>query len=181
MTKHVMAFTYKPKIRYVLNGLCTQTIRPKGKRPKKVGDSALLHGWKCKKCNNEYIFVEQPKTKFKLFCPKCYTYHSYRNSKWSWRLNVEIIKVIDTKMNQNGLLIFDMDDFLDYLRLLNKYMHLSGQDFLIWNSMPINKLAEYDFIYPPIGIAMGYIFNKMYNLSESKEFQIINWKILEEK
>ena len=48
MARHVKAFTYEPKIPYVLTGKCRQTIRPQGKKPVKVGDTILFHGWEGK-------------------------------------------------------------------------------------------------------------------------------------
>lgn len=181
MTKHVMAFIYIPKIPYVRSGLCTQTIRLRGKRPKKVGDTILIHDWKCKKCGNDYMFYEMSGTKYKLCCPNCLTFHSYKTSVWSSRLNVEIIKLIDIGMNRHGVFVKDLKEFLDYIKFESPMMNLGGQDFLIWNSKPIDKLAKLDYIRPATGIEMGKLFNKMYDLSEVIPLQIINWKILEEK
>ena len=60
MSRHVIAFTYLPKIQAVRAGTCTQTIRVPRKRPIESGDNLLLHGW-----------AEKP-----------------RHSPWSWRENV---------------------------------------------------------------------------------------------
>jgi len=60
--RHCKAFTYKPKIEAVRAGECRQTIRPLGKRPVKVGDTILFHGWE----GRPYW------------------------SKWSWRLEVTV-------------------------------------------------------------------------------------------
>lgn len=43
--KHVLALTYKPKIADVRDGICTQTIRPCGQRPKRKNDLIMFHGW----------------------------------------------------------------------------------------------------------------------------------------
>jgi len=44
--KHVLPLTYEPKIKNVRNGVCRQTIRPVSvKKPKKVGDLVMFHGW----------------------------------------------------------------------------------------------------------------------------------------
>jgi hypothetical protein len=45
MNRHVKAFTATFKIPSVLDGSCTQTIRPYGNKPVKVGDEILFHGW----------------------------------------------------------------------------------------------------------------------------------------
>ena len=68
MRKHVMAFTYEPKIEGVRNGTIRQTIRPYNpKKPKVVGDEVLFHGWS-----------EKP----------------YR-SKWNWRQRETLTEVIN--------------------------------------------------------------------------------------
>ena len=71
MSRHVIAFTYEPKIKGVRAGTITQTIRPPRKRPIKKGDTLLLHGWE-----------EQP----------------YR-SKWSWRMEVVCSEIINIEMD----------------------------------------------------------------------------------
>jgi len=44
--RHIIPFTYKPKISAVKAGTCRQTIRIiKKSPPKKVGDDLLLHTW----------------------------------------------------------------------------------------------------------------------------------------
>lgn len=75
MKKHVLPLTYVPKIQDVRDGVCTQTIRPLGTRPKVVGDLVMFHGW----TNGRY-------------------------SKWSWRTpywtitTVFEIKILDDCM-----------------------------------------------------------------------------------
>ena len=71
MSRHVIAFTYAPKIEGVRNGTICQTIRPTRKRRIWVGDTLLLHGWEGK---------------------------PYR-SKWSWRMEVTCSEVIDITMD----------------------------------------------------------------------------------
>jgi hypothetical protein len=50
LTTHILAITYKPKEEAVRTGACRQTIRPVSEaphaKPRRVGDDALLHGWK---------------------------------------------------------------------------------------------------------------------------------------
>ena len=65
MGSHVKAFTYEPKIKAVLSGVCTQTIRPLGKKIIEQGDTITFHGWE-----------DRP----------------YK-SKWSWRLKALVSKV----------------------------------------------------------------------------------------
>jgi len=46
MTTHIMSMTYGPKIEGVRNGTIRQTIRKYNpKRPFKLGDKLLIHGW----------------------------------------------------------------------------------------------------------------------------------------
>jgi len=75
MTTHIKAFTYLPKIEAVRAGSCRQTIRPLGKRPVKVGDKILFHGW-----------AGRP----------------YR-SKWSWRMEVVVDEVWDISVDRDGI------------------------------------------------------------------------------
>ena len=63
MTTHILSMTYQPKIEGVRNGTIRQTIRLYNeKRPFKVGDKLLIHGWAGK---------------------------PYR-SKWSWRMEATV-------------------------------------------------------------------------------------------
>ena len=73
MTKHVMAITYQPKIKPVLDGRCTQTIR--AGRKASVGDEILFHGWEGR---------------------------PYR-SKWSWRKRVTVIQEFSITVVDEGL------------------------------------------------------------------------------
>ena len=78
MTKHQRAFTYEPKIPAVRDGRCTQTIRPKGKRPIVPGDIILFHGWEGR---------------------------PYR-SPWSWRMERATVKeVIPLKVYPEGFVL----------------------------------------------------------------------------
>lgn len=54
MTRHVMAVTYKPKIKGILDSTCTQTIRRTRKKPFSVGDNLLLHGWEGRPYQSEW-------------------------------------------------------------------------------------------------------------------------------
>jgi len=73
--KHIKAFTYKPKIEFVLNGLCKQTIRPFNQNIK-IGDEILFHGWK--------------RVPYK--------------SEWSWRFEVNLTNVINIEIRNNGII-----------------------------------------------------------------------------
>lgn len=76
MTTHVMSFTVEEKEVWVRDGLIRQTIRPRSTRkPKKVGDNALLHGWKGV---------------------------PYR-SPWSWRFEKRIREVIPIDIDKIGV------------------------------------------------------------------------------
>lgn len=67
MTTHILSMTYQPKIEGVRNGTIRQTIRIYNpKRPFKVGDKLLIHGWEGR---------------------------MYR-SPWSWRME-EVVKELD--------------------------------------------------------------------------------------
>lgn len=46
MKKHILPLTYEPKIKAVLDGVCTQTIRPLNpSNQKRQGDYVMFHGW----------------------------------------------------------------------------------------------------------------------------------------
>lgn len=51
---HVRPLTYAPKIQPVLEGKCTQTIRPK--RLINVGDLIMFHGWSGKPYRSKWSF-----------------------------------------------------------------------------------------------------------------------------
>lgn len=74
MAKHVMAMTYEPKIKAVLDGRCRQTIR-QGEKVK-TGDEILFHGWEGK---------------------------PYR-SKWDWRKRVVVTDVTPIAIYNTDLL-----------------------------------------------------------------------------
>lgn len=73
--RYVKSFTYEPKIKPVLDGLITQTIRPLGKQPIEKGDHILFHGWE-----------DRP-------------YHSA----WSWRLSIFVNHVEQIDMFTDGI------------------------------------------------------------------------------
>ena len=73
MARHVMAVTYEPKVRRVLDGTCTQTIRKQREKPFAIGDLMLLHGWE----GRPYW------------------------SRWSWRKLVVISEVTDIKIYED--------------------------------------------------------------------------------
>lgn len=54
MTKHNIPLTYKPKIPFVLDGTCRQTIRAGGKF--KVNDLISFHGWEGKPYHSKWSF-----------------------------------------------------------------------------------------------------------------------------
>jgi len=82
---HILAFTYKPKIKKVLSGECTQTIRkvkysnPRTHKRWEPGDYLILHGW-------EGI--------------------PYR-SKWSWRKKVRLKEIKPVHINHYGIMFQD--------------------------------------------------------------------------
>lgn len=77
MKKHVKSITYEPKIKPVIDGLCTQTIR-KGRKVS-VGDEILFHGWSGR---------------------------PYR-SKWSWRNRVFVLDVYDITIDREMITFMD--------------------------------------------------------------------------
>ena len=79
MAKHVMAMTYEPKIKAVLDGRCRQTIR-QGEKVK-AGDEILFHGWEGK---------------------------PYR-SKWNWRKRVIVRQVIPIYISDKGILLHSLN------------------------------------------------------------------------
>jgi len=54
MTKYNIPLTYKPKIPFVLDGTCRQTIR--AGRKFKVGDLISFHGWERKPYHSKWSF-----------------------------------------------------------------------------------------------------------------------------
>jgi len=57
MTKHILPLTYEPKIPDVLEGKCTQTIRPISyTKPKNKGDLVMFHGWSGKPYVSKWSF-----------------------------------------------------------------------------------------------------------------------------
>ena len=55
--KHILPLTYEPKIPDVLNGKCTQTIRPISyTKPKNKGDLVMFHGWLGKPYRSKWSF-----------------------------------------------------------------------------------------------------------------------------
>lgn len=181
--RHVKAFTYIHKIPAVLSGKCTQTIRPQSKnglRNVKVGDTALFHGWKCKFCNLDYKRIKwirpDGKIKYLLKCPKCHGKHSYRRSKWSWRMEVEVSEIIDIGISEYGIYISSIKDFLDYLDFDTNMLRVHDQDFLHWEDRALDELARLDYINPPTGKELGIILNTFNNLKNKVVgFQIISW------
>jgi len=84
---HVLAFTAQFKIPAVISGECTQTIRPKSKRPRKVGDGLMVHGWE----GRPYW------------------------SKWSWRIEGLVITgVLDISVWPDGIFYKNLDRFVGW-------------------------------------------------------------------
>jgi hypothetical protein len=76
MTTHILSMTYAPKIAGVRNGSIRQTIRKYNpKRPFKVGDKLIIHGWESK---------------------------PYR-SPWNWRIEVHIDQLPEFEARDNGV------------------------------------------------------------------------------
>jgi len=76
MANHVKAFTYKPKIQSVLEGIIKQTIRPLGNKPVEESDTILFHGWEGR------------------------PYHS----SWTWRMKVLVSNVQEIEIFQEGII-----------------------------------------------------------------------------
>jgi hypothetical protein len=77
------------------------------------------------------------------------------HSPWDWRIEVTVTRVDYVFMTNGGWVWTDT---------------CSGVD---WNEL--DDVAQKDYIDPPTGIAMGELFNSMYDLSEGKVFNIIGW------
>jgi len=57
LKKHILPLTYEPKIPDVLDGKCTQTIRPISyTKQKSVGDLVMFHGWEGKPYQSKWSF-----------------------------------------------------------------------------------------------------------------------------
>jgi len=57
MKKHILPLTYEPKIQAVIEGTCTQTIRPMNwSNQKKPGDLIMFHGWEGKPYRSKWSF-----------------------------------------------------------------------------------------------------------------------------
>lgn len=85
MTTHILSMTYQPKIEGVRNGTIRQTIRLYNeKRPFKVGDKLLIHGWAGK---------------------------PYR-SRWNWKANATIQESFEIECHQDYFI--DGEDWLHH-------------------------------------------------------------------
>lgn len=101
---HVKSFTYKPKIKAVMDSLIKQTIRPMGDTPVMVGDSILFHGW-----------VGRP-------------YHS----DWSWRFRVRVTNIHNIQMFEDGIFwgcVFFKWSSLDQLAKDDGIVKLEGHGY----------------------------------------------------
>lgn len=57
MKKHILPLTYEPKIQAVLDGDCTQTIRPMNpSNLKNPSDLVMFHGWSGKPYRSKWSF-----------------------------------------------------------------------------------------------------------------------------
>lgn len=131
MTRHVMAITYEQKIEPVRCGDCRQTIRTIGKRKISIGDIITFHGW---------------------------TGRPYR-SKWSWRKEVTVTKIIKILISIDGMV--DMDD----ISTIHK-----------WDSYAVNLIADNDYIVPATGAALKDVLFKLNGVpKEPVECMIIRW------
>lgn len=64
------------------------------------------------------------------------------------------------------------------VRIHPKGMEMRVNDYLQffgWGDVQMDKLAKLDGIVPATGIELGNLFNKMYDLTDGKDFQIIRW------
>ena len=130
--KYYRSITYEPKIPAVRDGRCTQSIRIETNH--KVGDIIVWHGWEGK---------------------------PYR-SKWSWRLETELIEEISILIMEYGIVRYK-------LGMLPR--------FFVWEDL--DYLAKLDFIDPPTGLELKRVlFEKNKNIV-GKSGQILRWKIID--
>ena len=77
-------------------------------------------------------------------------------SKWDWRKRVKVYEVIDIEISSEGMLI-------------DGILHA-------WTSWYPDRLAEYDFIYPPTGEELrDVLFGLNAVPAEPEKYQIIRW------
>ena len=148
MTKHIIPFTYKPKIEAVQDGRCTQTIRHLGKIPRRPGDTALLHGWEAK------------------------PYYSH----WDWRKDVQLSWVADVVVIKEGIKTHDNPFDAHETRTAIDYPNGKLGWIFEWNQL--DWLAELDFIDPPTGVALGQVLISKNSEIRKNGFmpaQIIRW------
>lgn len=97
--KHILPLTYEPKIQDVIDGKCTQTIRPiSSTKFKEKGDLVMFHGW-----SGQPYF-----------------------SKWSFRTPYwEITQTFDIhfEMNNGNVVIRKADKFCNFHTISEKEMH----------------------------------------------------------
>ena len=100
MPRHVMAVTYEPKVKGVLDGTCMQTIRKRRKKPFAIGDLILLHGWE----GRPYW------------------------SRWSWRKVVIVSEVVDIQVYQTYIVKVKRSKANSYCYSQNEIDNLAKED-----------------------------------------------------
>lgn len=148
MTRHIIPFTYLPKIPAVLDGRCKQTIRHLGKLHRRPGNSALLHGWDGK------------------------PYYSH----WDWRIDVKLDWVADVVVIREG--IKTNDNPFDGHETKTAIDYPDGKLGWVFEWDQIDWLAELDFISPPTGKELGRVLiskNKEIRKNGFMPAQIIRW------
>lgn len=135
MTTHILSMTYGPKIEGVRNGTIRQTIRKYNpKRPFKIGDKLLIHGWSGK---------------------------PYR-SPWNWRMEAEVKELPSFEARNIGV---------------NDTAPIAQMRFYAWDTPVMDRIAGYDGISPPTGLALKEVLEKFHGkfTDEPIEFQVVRW------
>lgn len=145
--KHVKAFTAEFKIEAVRSGKCTQTIRPLGKRPVQEKDTILFHGWE----GRPYF------------------------SKWNWRMGVEVIKVINCEMFEDGV-VLETPDYSEPDEN-DEYYFYDKDTPLPWDWL--KELAILDGFNTWDDMWLYFTENYKLGFDVGKKFQIIRWKLSE--
>ena len=152
-----LPLSYEPKIQPVIDGSCTQTIRPLTDHKHK-----LCKGQGCPKCNGTGILNAIPKEEGDLVRFRKWTGIPYRSppviiTPYFELLNVEDIQIIDT-----GFLFYHNG---------KSYKELS------WDDWEMRRIAERDFINPATGPALrDVLISKNGKIpKEGMRAQILEW------
>lgn len=157
MTTHITAITYEPKIEATKNGSIRNTWRILNpKRPKKVRDTLLTHGWSGK---------------------------PYR-SPWNWRRSDEIRQVVEVEVQSEFVRLLRMESIggifgkpKDDISGIRGITYEMGAHDYSWDSKRMDYEAKLDGIQPPLGLELKRTLEGFHGRFEATpvHFQIIRW------